>query len=61
MGAGDFESQLRRLRLTTAEITYRMQDFRDSKPGSWHPHSCATSEPNGAFTDRRPTKPAKFT
>jgi uncharacterized protein Usg len=29
MGAGDFESQLRGLRLTTTEITYRMPDFRD--------------------------------
>ena len=29
MGASDFESQLRGLRLTTAEITYRMPDFRD--------------------------------
>ena len=29
MGARDFESQLRGLRLTTAEITYRMPDFRD--------------------------------
>ena len=29
MGASDFEGQLRGLRLTTAEITYRMPDFRD--------------------------------
>ena len=29
MGIRDFESQLRGMRLTTAEITYRMPDFRD--------------------------------
>jgi uncharacterized protein Usg len=29
MGGKDFESQLRGMRLTTAEITYRMPDFRD--------------------------------
>jgi uncharacterized protein Usg len=29
MGTQDFESQLRGMRLTTAEITYRMPDFRD--------------------------------
>ena len=29
MGTTDFESQLRGMRLTTAEIMYRMSDFRD--------------------------------
>jgi uncharacterized protein Usg len=29
MGRTDFESQLRGMRLTTAEIMYRMPDFRD--------------------------------
>ena len=29
MGTTDFESQLRGMRLTTAEIMYRMPDFRD--------------------------------
>jgi uncharacterized protein Usg len=29
MGSSNFEGQLRGLRLTTAEITYRMPDFRD--------------------------------
>ena len=29
MGTRDFEGQLRGMRLTTAEITYRMPDFRD--------------------------------
>jgi uncharacterized protein Usg len=29
MAASNFESQLRGMRLTTAEITYRLPDFRD--------------------------------
>ena len=29
MGGKDFENQLQGMRLTTAEITYRMPDFRD--------------------------------
>ncbi len=29
MGTRDFESQLHGMRLTTAEITYRLPDFRD--------------------------------